>query len=319
VPNEDWPEPPGRDASELQFILFEQDGVATFDQLCSELKPSTIRSRVNTGRWQTASHGIYVTHNGPMTYRQRHWAAVLAAGNGHAYPLAGLSALESHGLRGSGRWVIDVLVPSGAIPRALPSRVIVHRTSLLLTEHTMPGSPPRTSPARALVDAAAWSPSDEGARALVASVFQQRLVTIDEVLTVIGQMRRSRRRALVLETALDCAGGSHSVSELDFLKLCRDNGLPTPTRQVSRFDFSGRQRFLDAVFEEYKLMAEIDGGHHMDPRSWWDDMKRQNDVWIDGMTILRFPSWAIRAEPDQVVAQIRRALVAAGWTGVSGS
>jgi hypothetical protein len=82
-------------------------------------------------------------------------------------------------------------------------------------------------------------------------------------------MRRPRRRALVLETTLDAAGGSQSITEVDFLKLCRSNGLPIPTRQVARTDSDGRQRYLDALFEEYQLVIEIDGSHHLDPKVWW--------------------------------------------------
>jgi hypothetical protein len=169
------------------------------------------------------------------------------------------------------------------------------------------------------VDAASWAKRDSDARAIVAAAFQQRLVTLDEMLGVLGRMRRPRRRALVLETTLDAAGGSQSITEVDFLKLCRSNGLPIPTRQVARTDSDGRQRYLDALFEEYQLVVEIDGSHHLDPKVWWDDMKRQNAIWIDGARILRFPAWLIRAEPEQVAEQIKAALRAAGWRPRSGS
>jgi hypothetical protein len=43
--------------------------------------------------------------------------------------------------------------------------------------------------------------------------------------------------------------------------------------------------------------VEIDGAHHMDVRRWADDMLRQNQVWIAGDRILRFPAWLVRAEP----------------------
>jgi hypothetical protein len=37
------------------------------------------------------------------------------------------------------------------------------------------------------------------------------------------------------------------------------------------------------------------------------------ELWVAGDRVLRFPSWAIRHRPAEVVAQVRAALLAAGW------
>jgi hypothetical protein len=42
-------------------------------------------------------------------------------------------------------------------------------------------------------------------------------------------------------------------------------------------------------------------------------MRRQNDLWIKGDRILRFPAWAVRHRPAETAGQLRRALEAAGW------
>jgi hypothetical protein len=52
----------------------------------------------------------------------------------------------------------------------------------------------------------------------------------------------------------------------------------------------------------------------MDARQWAADMRRQNDIWIAGERILRFPAWYVRSRPADVADQVRRALAAAGWT-----
>jgi very-short-patch-repair endonuclease len=44
-------------------------------------------------------------------------------------------------------------------------------------------------------------------------------------------------------------------------------------------------------------------------------MKRQNELWIRGDRVLRFPAWAVCEQPRQVVTQVRAALSAAGWRG----
>ncbi|HZD98135.1 MAG TPA: hypothetical protein VE132_08230, partial [Micromonosporaceae bacterium] len=76
--------------------------------------------------------------------------------------------------------------------------------------------------------------------------------------------------------------------------------------------------YLDVRYDEWALHVEIDGGHHLDSAAWWADMKRQNEIWIPGDRILRFPAWAIRERPDEVIAQVRAALWAAGWRGRAG-
>ena len=81
-----------------------------------------------------------------------------------------------------------------------------------------------------------------------------------------------------------------------------------------RRDSSGRRRYLDALFDEWQVHVEIDGGQHLDARSAWSDMRRQNDLWIAGDRVLRFPAWALRLDPSSVMHQVRAALTAAGWT-----
>jgi hypothetical protein len=43
-------------------------------------------------------------------------------------------------------------------------------------------------------------------------------------------------------------------------------------------------------------------------------MRRQNEIWIAGDRVLRFPAWLVHRRPAEVAAQIRTALVAAGWS-----
>jgi hypothetical protein len=209
---------------------------------------------------------------------------------------------------------MHVLVPAGRIVRGAPPWVAVHRTTRLHTEdvHRV-GSPPCTSFPRSFVDAAQWAGSDDGARAVVAAGFQQGKVTYDGIARVLDRMPRARRRALIRSTALDASGGAHSIAEIDFGRLCRRAGFPEPSRQVSRRDASGRQRYLDVLFEEYGLHVEIDGAQHTDPAHWWADQSRQNELWIPGERILRFPAWAVRERPAEVLAQLRAALLTAGW------
>lgn len=119
-----------------------------------------------------------------------------------------------------------------------------------------------------------------------------------------------RDRRLLLLTLDDIGGGSESLAELDFVRLCRPAGVPAPLRQSVRQDNSGRRRYLDAEFPfrsgRGSFAVEIDGALHLQPRTYWEDMARSNDVTITGIPVLRFPALALRLEPQAVVRQVRR-------------
>ncbi|MGH3739484.1 MAG: hypothetical protein ACRDT6_28370 [Micromonosporaceae bacterium] len=300
---------------ELGWVLGVQDGVVTWRQASRGLTPDVVRGRVASGRWQRPCRGVLVAHNGPLTAPQREWVAVLAAGRGAV--LAGLTAAALCGLRGYDSPAIHVLLPAHrtvdrrAVYGDLPVRL--HRTSVLSSGDVLRGRPPHTTAARALIDAAQWATTEAQARAVLAAGVQQRLVTGGELREVLARLPRARRRRLMCETVADVTGGAHSIAELALVRLCREHGLPLPDQQHTRRDRQGRRRYLDAYWSRWRLHVEVDGGHHTEVRQWWADMSRQNDLWIAGDRILRFPSWLIRHHPTQVATHLRTALRSAGW------
>ena len=86
-----------------------------------------------------------------------------------------------------------------------------------------------------------------------------------------------------------------------------------PTRQLRFRDLAGRIRFLDAVFDPWKVAVEIDGAHHDDVPQRWDDHERDNALALATYTILRYPTHVVREQPERVAAEIRMALTRAGW------
>jgi very-short-patch-repair endonuclease len=261
---------------DLGELIERQLGVMSMRQATRFLSRGTVRNQLRTGRWQRAHRGVVVTHNGGLTEDQRLWVASLAVGNGWPAPLGGLTALRAHGLTGFTPPTITVLLPAGQQRRDPPPGVTVVRTT---------------------------------------TCFQQRFVRLDDVLDVIERLPRVRRRQLTLTTARDAAAGATSLSELDFLAAIRAAGLPEPTLQHRRRDAEGRWRSLDAYFAEYGVHVEVDGAQHRDPVQAWADMARQNALWLPGERVMRFPAWLVRDHPEIVVAQVRQALVAAGWPG----
>src|SRR5262249_19664849 len=120
------------EASDLDLLLFRQEGIMSMSQALAYFSASTIRHRVESARWQRAIRGVLVTHTGQIGPHQRVWIAILASGSGAV--LSGTSSLIAAGARVESG-VIHVLVNTGHHPRRAPGGVVVHRTSTLPDSH----------------------------------------------------------------------------------------------------------------------------------------------------------------------------------------
>ena len=76
-----------------------------------------------------------------------------------------------------------------------------------------------------------------------------------------------------------------------------------------RPDREGRCRWLDAYWHQARLVVEVDGLWHMEAAAWWADMRRDNELTVSGLRVLRFPAFAVRDQPEVVAAQIRAVLM----------
>ena len=294
----------------LESLLTEQLGVLSRAQALEHLTESALDWKVTSGRWQVPTPGVVVTHSGPVIATQQMWVDLLSCGRGAV--LGGLTAAALDGLTGNVPPRPQLIVPHG---RQVTDRddLEVHSSTLLAGDVHPIRMPPRTRLPRSIVDAASWADTDNDARAILAGAVQQRLVRVRDLQSINDRVPNRRRRRLIRVTLLDIDGGSHSLPEVEFLRLCRRYGLPTPTRQVVRTDARGRRRWLDVFWDDYGLVVEIDGMFHMSPQSWWADMWRGNDHTVAREGLLRYPGFAIREEPARVAEQLAAALTARGW------
>jgi hypothetical protein len=296
----------------LDELLAGQAGVLTTGSALRYMTPEALEWRVRSGRWQKPCRGIVVAHSGPLSAEQRLWVAALWAGSGAV--LGGLTAARLQGLRGftDGEEPIDLIRPPGRtlVKARPPLPLAVHYSRLLGEPDIQPArSPWRTRVARSLVDAASWRRTDRGAQAILAAGVQQGLVLPEHLAAELDRNTRVPRRALMRATIADIADGSRALSELDFLTcVIRPFRLPPPDRQVGRRDAQGRRRWLDAVWEQARLIVEIDGAGHVDVRQYWDDMDRDNSLKLARYDTLRYPSFVIRYHAEYVAGQIAAAL-----------
>lgn len=271
--------------------------------------------RHSSGRWQALLPGVSMAHLGPPSAEQLAWAAVLHCGDGAA--LTADWALLRQGFRLAEQpFVLHVAVPEGRVVRAggrLSDDLLVvpHQVRRLSTIVHPARSPAVVRAAPAVLHAAAHAGSDRAAEWRVAAVVQQRLATPGQLREALAQMPRVHRRALVRAVLDDVELGAHATSELDFLRLLRRNGLPSPD-QLQRLVRADGKRYVDAWWKRQRVAAEIDGAHHVEVGQWDADTLRANAVVVaerhDRVLLLRFTGGNLRHDELLVVRQLRDAL-----------
>ena len=267
-------------------------------------------AQLDAGRWRAYGPNAVVLHNGPLTRLQSCWVALVNAGEGAA--LCAATALELDGLEGWLRTPLELVVVKGRlVPPMVGVRVHESRRFDPARDVHPSRLPSRTRPARSAVDAATWSRSPRTAVGWLAASVQQGLTRPEELAAELDSAGRVRHRRLLQHAVADISSGAQALSEIDFARICRRFRLPEPVRQAVRVEASGRRRYLDAEWDladGRRVVAEVDGAVHLLPRRYWDDMDRANELVIDGSTVLRFATYALRAHPERVADQLRRAL-----------
>ena len=186
------------DATASQQAL--QLGVVTLAEAARVYSHSHIRAELNAGRWQRPARRVLVLHNGPLTYEQRIWVALLASPKGSA--LGGITAATIDGLKGFTDGP-TVVVPDGARRPDLEWLKVWRSNQLSALDVHPLRQPRRTRLPRNVVDAAADDGPPSRARALVLASCQQRLVLPEHL-----------RDAMARRGAVDTAGSSRNPSTM---------------------------------------------------------------------------------------------------------
>lgn len=297
---------------DLPWVFAEQAGVANRAQLLDAgMTWASVRAQLDACRWRELNERAVVSHNGPLTWRQKAWATYLSAQGPAA--ICGVSGLQTWRVRGFDAEQIHVLVRRGAKVMDVENVDVVVHESRRFSETDVVRGPvaPVTRPARCVVDAAAWSPDVWTAFRIFVAPVQQRRETAANLRRELLAAGRVRHRRPLLNLANDLCGGADALSEVEFLRFCRRHDLPTPVCQ-RRMDSAGRWRYLDAEFrrpvDNKPIGVEIDGGVHLLLSIRHEDTIKDNDAAIDGKLVLRYASAGIYADDPRIVRQLRRAL-----------
>jgi very-short-patch-repair endonuclease len=267
----------------LRELALHQSGIITREQaLALGFTDGGLARELRDGAWQRTATGIYLTSTGPPSWEANAWAGVLIGGD--AARIGGRAAAYLHGLLDAAPRPIEILVPAPSRPRvAGPWTFRRERPGARLASTV--GSPPRITVEDTVLDLI--SDPDCGVRAAVNWVtmaVQARRTTPQRILRAAESRHFMGRRRLLRSILDDVRVGVRSPIEHDYLhKVERAHNLPQGRRQSGR-----RNTEVDVLYEEYRLIVELDGrlGHQGMGR--FRDMRRDNAATTDGLATLRY-------------------------------
>jgi very-short-patch-repair endonuclease len=268
-----------------------------------------VRRELRVRRWRRTGRQTVALHNGPLSAAARRWVAVIELGPRAA--LAGVSALQHDGLGALTDEEVHVIAPRGVERRKLPG-VVLHESRRFREQEVVTAGIRRTLPAVSAVHGALWSVTARQASFVLTLAVQQGLCTPQALGEVAATVRRHRLRSAIIVTIADLSDGVRSLGELDVARAMRSRGLPEPSRQAVRKRPSGKQ-YLDAEFEEYSLVLEVDGEQHDLPWARLSDTVRDLGLMAEGREVMRIPLVAWRIDQERVLDALEAVFRSRGW------
>jgi very-short-patch-repair endonuclease len=130
----------------------------------------------------------------------------------------------------------------------------------------------------------------------------------DALRTGHGRRGASVVRGLLAERGADAI--TRSELEERFLTLCRDADLPRPAVNT-RIEVDGATYEVDFLWRTQHLVAETDGwGPHRTQSAFEADRRRDADLLVAGLRVVRFTWRTVTREPDSVANTLRALLEA---------
>jgi hypothetical protein len=274
--------------------------------LMAGMTEASLRHKLRAGGpWRIVLPGVYLSRNGLLTGGQREAAAVLYAGRGCV--ITGLAALARQGVRAPLTEILDVLIPHH-LSRQGAEFVRVHRTIRMPDKPVVIGGIRWAPVPRAIADAARGQLDPRDVRDFVAHAVQQNKCSVPQL---AAELRAGPRQgALALREALtEVADGVASVAEGDLRGLVKSGGLPEPMYNPSLFagsEFLGKP---DAWWRDEGVAGQVDSKEwHLSPQGWAKTLARHAKMSAHGIIVLHFTPGRLRANPTEVIAEIRSAL-----------
>ena len=277
------------------------------------IDPRAMRSRVSNGRWQRLHRGVYAAFSGEPARETALWAALLRAGPGAV--LSHQTAAERHGLVDEPSSVVVITVPTSRAPgRVKIPGVVIHRSDAILRTMHPAMLPPCTRVEDTVLDLIQIAASFDDAYAWICRAIGRRRTTGERIRLAMDARKKMRwRRELELALA-DADEGALSLLEYRYVhRVERPHRLPIARRQARIRQRTGN-RFLDNLYEEYGVCAELDGTAAHPADEQWRDKRRDNANAARGIVTLRFGFADLDDRRCETAALVAAVLRTRGWS-----
>ncbi len=289
----------------IRRLAEKQHGVVAHRQLIAQgLGVRLIESRVARGQLIPLYRGVLALGHRRIGLYGEWIAAVLACGPGAV--LSHGTAAQLWGIRGSRR-PIEVTRVSG---HRRPHGVRLHQTRSLPAEHiTIEAGIPVTTLERAFLDNAPRLDEKQLEHDL-AKADRSRRLRWPKLWRVISEHGRGRkgvkRLKLVAARADPRFADAVSTLEVDFLILCREEGLKMPQVNVL---IEGKK--VDFYWPKERLIVETDSwGFHGDPIGFEKDHQSTVDLEVAGYRVHRTTYKMLESNPRPFLDLVRGSLAA---------
>lgn len=291
---------------DILFLVFteqtmrRQAGVISRRQtLASGMSEDQVDRLLATGRWLTVHPRVYLAADRDLSAEARVLAAGLWAGD--TATVSGLAAAWWHGLHSDAPATIEITVPRGSGLRQRPGIRLRHRRFAHVDRVQVRGLWLTDVPLTVVEAAVALG--ERGAQLMDRSL--QRRVRFDALRRAHSRNLGRRGSADAARLLAMVADRAASAAERKAITLLRQANL-TGWRQHYLLD--GYE--LDLAFPEHRLAIEVDGwAWHQDAHTFRRDRQRQNALVLAGWTVLRFTWDDLTQRPDDVIAEVRKAIM----------
>lgn len=280
--------------------------VATWQLLGRGVGETAVQTRREAGLLVPLHQGVYALGHRRLSREGTWMAAVLACGPGAV--LSHFHAGQLWGICGA-YGAVEVLRQSGGLRPEGHRGVRLHQTRRLHSyEVNIERGIPVAVMERVLLDLAARTDSKRLERAFVQAYKSGefswsrlgRIITRRRGCKGVGKLRR-----IALEVDPE-ALETKSVSEVDFLVLCREGSMSTPAVNVLV-----EGHLVDFLWPGEKVIVETDSwGHHGDHLTFEKDRQRDVDLIAAGYDVHRTTYKMLERDPDPFLNNVRRALQA---------
>ena len=296
-------------ATQSKVIASRQGSLAGFDS-------RVMRGRANSGRWQRLQRGVYATFSGDPAREALLWAALLRAGPDAV--LSHQTAAERHGLIDEPGPVITITVPAASHPaqkKTIPG-IVFHRSDAVFRTRHPAMLPPCTRVEDTVLDLIQTARTFDDAYAWICRAIGRRRTTADRIRQAMDARKKMRWRREIALALGEAADGALSVLEYRYVRWVeRPHGLPTARRQARIRQRTGN-RYLDNLYEEYRVCVELDGTAAHPEDEQWRDKRRDNVNTVSGLVTLRFGFPELGDRRCESASQVATLLCNHGWTGL---